>query len=365
MARPAALADGMPVVYVGEPRVPFPVPPLQVFGLKYALDVVLVSDHPDWAMHEYARIDLPNGSLWVAKDAGADREQTLTASIPGLERWLPEVPVRRVPGTLAVDDRSHDDLLDVRFDYVNPKGQPTHVEYVGALPTAPSSPRNGNTMGHSRQVVAALLDLYAFRVGGAARITIDGEERGFHRLLGVQPEIYLLGQVQGGFAITDFALSKGDVRGFVLRRPGTTASWPTRSERLWEATADGWLGEQDWTVAGTRYHFVDGELDRAQVVQKGEADPIVEVAFSPRVPDVRRTFSGLAVSRFVVDIHGQPGSGKGRVTVEWNGDRVAVSLLPESPAWFADRPMDGEVSYAGEEVYVRVDRSTQPVPSPE
>ena len=41
--------------YTDEPRVPFPVIPMTAFGLQYSADVVLVSQHPDWDMHEFAR----------------------------------------------------------------------------------------------------------------------------------------------------------------------------------------------------------------------------------------------------------------------------------------------------------------------
>ncbi|MGB0641476.1 MAG: hypothetical protein ACPGTU_19235, partial [Myxococcota bacterium] len=43
--------------YTTGPNVPFPILPLQGFGLQYAADIVYVSEHPDWDMHEYARLD--------------------------------------------------------------------------------------------------------------------------------------------------------------------------------------------------------------------------------------------------------------------------------------------------------------------
>jgi hypothetical protein len=75
------LAQPSGAAYTSEPRLGWAVIPVQIFGLRYALDLVIVSDHPDWVMHEYARIDLPDGPLWMAKDAGVDREQTITAPL--------------------------------------------------------------------------------------------------------------------------------------------------------------------------------------------------------------------------------------------------------------------------------------------
>ena len=74
-----------PVAYTGEPRVNMPVIPLQVFGYFYDVDIVLVSQHPDWDMHEYARIQTPEGPTWLAKDANNDGVQAVVvdaASLP-------------------------------------------------------------------------------------------------------------------------------------------------------------------------------------------------------------------------------------------------------------------------------------------
>lgn len=351
------IAEGAPLAYTSGPVVPYPVLPLAVWGLRYDLDVVLVSTHPDWVMHEYARVDLPEGSIWLAKDAGTDREQTITADIPGIERWAPEVPVRRVQGPLRVVDASTAVRADLRFGYTNPLGQAVEVWYAGRLPTRPSQPRNGNTMGHSRASVAALLDLFQFRVGGRARVTIDGKPQRLHRLLGLVPEVYLLAQVQGGFAKADFSMHEAD-NGFRLERPSADQPWPTAASEAWTVGADGWV-ERPGPVTTLRYHFVGGELDRAQVVQAGAAEPLVNVAFAPRVPDVRRRWRGVSASRFVVDINGQEGHGTGCFSAEWVEDGVETRLQPLAPRWFADRPLVGTVRYDGASTRVVIGRQDQ------
>ena len=82
-------------VYQGPPRVNHPVLPVQIWGLRYALDVVLRTTSEQWDMHEIARIDLPDRSIWVAKDASAEKVQTIVANIPDIQSWVPEVPVQR------------------------------------------------------------------------------------------------------------------------------------------------------------------------------------------------------------------------------------------------------------------------------
>jgi hypothetical protein len=340
--------------YTGGPRVDAPVIPLQVWGLRYALDVVLVSTHPDWDMHEYARLDLPSGPLWLAKDADANGNQGIVADLPDIEAWLPEVPAPRVSGPLVVTDNSTADMADLRFVYTNPAGDPVEVSYRGRMPTKPSKPRNGNTMGHSRAAVAALLDLHLFRVGGQASVTIGGKKWPLKRMLGLVPLKILLAQTQGGFAIADFVVTPRE-GGFTLVRPGSGAPWPTQATEEW-TVAKGWAAREG-PVNTLAYHFVDGELDRAQVLQVGVERPVTNVRFHPALPDLRRPFEGTVESTFAIDIAGQPGHGTGLVRCTWTGpDTVSVTMIPTAPRWFADRPMETTIRYVEDRVLVKVER---------
>src|SRR6187455_2893470 len=69
---------GSGVTYTGGALASYAVLPVQVFGAAYDLDLVIVSRHPEWNMHEYARIETPRGAVWIAKDA---RESTMSQSI--------------------------------------------------------------------------------------------------------------------------------------------------------------------------------------------------------------------------------------------------------------------------------------------
>lgn len=348
-----------PVVYTSPPRVPFPVLPLQVWGLRYDLDLVVVSEHPDWTMHEYARVDLPSGPLWLAKDADRDGRQFITTGVPDPAGWVPEVPVARYPDAVRVDDRSTASRIDLTLAYRNPKGQAVTLTWDGPRPTKPSRPRNGNTMGHSRDAVAALLDLHLFRQGGRVALMIDGVEQRVHRVFGLYAMKVALGQTQAGFAIADFRQSPAE-GGFTLTRPGDpAAAWPTHATEAW-TERDGWA-RTDGPVTSLRYHFTAGELDRAEVWQVGATVPALHVAFQPALPDVRRRFAGVAESRFAADVAGQRGNGTGVVRAWWvDDDTVRVELRPEAPRWFADRPMDVTVRYVGDAVRVVAERVPEP-----
>ncbi len=348
----ATLAEGGPVAYTTPPRVRFPVPALQVFGLRYDLDIVAVSDHPDFVMHELARITTTEGTRWIAKDSTVDREQCVATDIEGALGWAAEVPVRRVPSPMTVDDRSTASHIDLSVAYTNCLGSPTRISYSGPAPTEPSKPRNGNTMGHSRKAVAALLDLYLFRPGGHIVVEIDGQRRKIVPLLGVAPQVYALAQVQGGFAVVDASM-EGDDAGFSLTRPGRDITWPTHAHEDWRVVQHGWV-KRESPVATLLYHFVEGELDRALVTQQGSV--VTEVVFSPRLPDVRRRFEGTAHSTFAVDVNGQRGHGTGTVNVRWQGDDVLIDLVPTAPDWFANRPMRGTLAYQAGTAYLHMER---------
>lgn len=349
------------VVYTGPPMVPWPVIPLQVWGLRYALDVVLETDHPDWIMHEYARIDLPSGPLWIAKDASPDGLQTITADVPAIRAWVPEVPVPRREGPLTVVDHSSPTEEDVRLSYTNPAGEAVEVHYTGRVPTRPAQPRNGNTMGHSRQSLAALLDLYLYQPGGTVEMSIGGQARKVRRLLGLYPMKFLLAQTQGGVAIATYRQSASTEGAFQLDRPGDSPDWPTTAREVWTAEADPTWVRRDGPVTTLRYHFLAGELDQAQVWQAGDTTrPIVNLVFRPALPDVRRPFAGEVVSRFVVDLNDQPGHGLGEVRCHWEGAEVRVEVRPLAPRWFADRPIDSRIRYAGDSVAVEAVRVDAP-----
>ncbi|MFB6372345.1 MAG: hypothetical protein ABEN55_04400, partial [Bradymonadaceae bacterium] len=176
------------VEYTSQPQVEMPALPFLVFGLRYDLDVVLISRHPKWEMHEYARIAGPDGPIWLAKDTRAsDGNQLLVADASDLNGALPEIPLARKPSGLRVDDQSSSDRLDLRFRYENVDGQPVDVRYRGPRPDKRLVQRNGSTMGHSRHQVMAVLDLPYRRFGTQASIAIGDQPYPIRRALGLKP----------------------------------------------------------------------------------------------------------------------------------------------------------------------------------
>ena len=333
------------VAYTGEPRTPFPIFALQPFGLQYAVDVVIVSDHSDWSMHEYARLDTPQGSFWIAKDSDPSGRQTIVADIPNLTSWLPEIPAPRFERPVSVDDRSSGDDIDVCLKYDNPKGQIVRACASGTMPKRPPPKRNGNTMGHSRDVVAAVLDIDRFRLFNTkGSIQIDEENTRVDRVLGLVPFRSLLRQTQAGLATANFRIS-GDEQGFTLTRPSPLRpEWPTHGSETWDFTSS--TATYDNGIVAFSHHFSNRELTKMTVQQHGVPNQTFELVIHPALPDLSRPFSGLAQSTFVMNVNGQRGHGTGVITAQWTADNtVTVSMRPTAPSWLTDRPMVSTVQY--------------------
>lgn len=340
-----------PVVYTGPHRVDHPVIPLQLFGVYYDLDVVLVSKHPDWDMHEYARVQTPDGPLWLAKDADATKVQTIVADHPELDTRLAEVPVDRFIRPVVVQDRSEDRRVDVTLEYDNSDGEPVRVSYRGKVPKKPPPDRNGNTMGHSARVVSVALDLERFGIGGKGRIEIDGEKQRLDTLLGVLRQRYLLQQAQGGLAVASFRHEPADGGDVRVVRPGAGAThpvsgapgWPATRTETWRLDGDTLAFDDGWTRH--TLHYVAGGLARATVHQYGRDEPVTDLRFQPALPDLSRPFEGEATSTFRLDINGQGGHGTGVVTARSTDLGAVVTVRPTAPYWLADRPMESEVAF--------------------
>jgi len=332
------------VQYTGEARAGTLFPPLQFFGLQYAVDVVLVSEHPDWEMHEYARLDTPDGSIWVAKDAAKGGAQTIVSDAPNLKQWLPEIPIPRIQSPITVVDESKDERIDLQLSYTNAAGEPVKVWTQGSMPSRPPAKRNGNTMGHSRSIVAAVLDLERFGSNVRAGIQIGDEKARLKRLLGLMPFKFLLRQTQGGVAITSFRVAPA-AGGFTLTRPASPdEAWPTHAEEAWQQ--DGETIHYDNGVCRFKTHFNNGEAHHSQVMQAGVEHPIFQMWFSPALPDLRRPFTGTAESQFRMDIGDQSAHGTGRIHVKWiDADTVQLLLTPTEPDWLTDRPMKTLIRY--------------------
>jgi len=339
------------VAYVGEAKVDHPVLPFQIFGLYYDLDLVLVTKDTGWDMHEYARIETPGGAIWMAKDSRPDGDQTIVSEVTQLESLVAEVPVPRISRAIEVEDLSQDDQVDVRLSYQNPDGVATEVHFRGQIPDQPPARRNGSTMGHSRQAVAAVLDLQRFGQRNQATVTMNGEPVSIARVLGVFPMLYTLQQAQGGFAVSSWETQAG-ADSFVLTRPSSetawdpatgTEGWPTARTEMW-TVQDGKVSG-DFGVNRIAYHFEDREMVYARVDQAGRDIPVFELFLSPALPDLSRPFEGLAQSEFRMDVNGQRGHGRGTIRAHWNDDQVEVEIIPEAPWWLADRPMHGVTIY--------------------
>lgn len=329
--------------YTTGPNVPFPILPLQGFGLQYAADIVYVSEHPDWDMHEYARLDTPKGSVWIAKDSDMAGQQTIVSDLPNLKSWLPEIPAPRVESNIELTDRSHEADIDISMNYTNPAGDAVQIHAQGKMPKKPPSKRNGNTMGHSRDVVAAVLDIERFGSKIDGTMEIAGEPQKFTKVLGIKRFRFLLQQTQSGIAVTNFRQS-ASATGFSLIRPSPADPiWPTHGTETW--TVDGNTASWDNGICEYQSTFNNGGLQQVQVRQHGLNTPTFTLYIEPALPDLRRQFEGTIRSQFRMDVNGQKGHGRGHIDASWSNGAAQITIIPTEPRWLADRPMQTVITH--------------------
>jgi len=352
------------VNYLDAPRLEIPIFPLLSWAAAYDLDLVVVSEHPDWDMHEYARLQTPQGPLWVVKEARRGTlDQTLIADLPEIDQWLPELPLQRRYQPVEVQDRSTSKELDISFRYQNIDGHPATLDYRGPWPKERLSKRNGSTMGHSRRQAMAVLDLPLRAFGGKAKLTVDGQPVKINKLLGILPFAMSLVQTQAGLAIGRYRLSEQD---------GVVWSTHFREEleirQAWDIVEIGDLVQmvQNDGIRKLDHRFRKRgdslELEEVVTTQFGRQEPTSRIVFSPALPDLRRRFTEEAISRWVMDVNGQQNHAIGEIHCRWTEDGPEVDLLPMAPWWVTDRPMRSKLRFDeahGVQVEIQKEESLQ------
>ena len=340
--------------YTSDANTHIPALPMTVWGIGYDLDIVVVTDHPEWDMTEIARIDTEDGPVWMAKDARRrDLTQMLITDLSDRQDWIPEIPVQRIDSPVRVEDRSTETDIDIDIFYTNADGQPVAISYQGKVPQKAQRQRNGSTMGHSQDDVIAVLDLPLRDFARSARVRIGGEEQRIAKLAGLIPFTMALTQTQAGIARTDVVWT-------ALPPPFPDA--PINAVTSTYTMSDQQRITQEWQLARTetgvsmiqrdgertlQHDFVgDDSLEwtGASVRRVGRELPVMQITAQPALPDLRRRFDGAHTSRFVIDVAGQRSHATGSLTASWDGDQVRVQIRPDAPWWVAERPMDSVLS---------------------
>ena len=347
-----------------------PIIPMMPFGLSYELDIIFMSQHPSWNMHEYALIKTSAGLLWLAKDAReGSMEQTIIAGVDDIDDWMPEVPVQRRHQAFEVIEAIGPDSVELSFDFVNWDGERTEVYFEGAFPRSARPKRNGSTMGHSAGQLMAVLDLPFQNLGRKGHIDIGGQRQKLARIFGI-PVRAALQQTQGGL-VTGSWLQRTSEAGFVTDFAARSGRVIPRSWSLSEVapslapSARGGTGpsvyatQQDPDRTLTARFLVSGEaleLKELSAWQSTQSAAGFRVQFDPALPDLRREFSGVVQSAWVGDVAGQGSHARGQVQARWTEQGPEVTLLPEAPWWVWDRPMRTRVSPEDGGVRVDVER---------
>lgn len=313
----------------------FPVLPFQIFALDYDLDLVVVTRHPHWVMHEFARVGTPAGEVWLAKEADPSGTQTVVAHDP--TRFAPEIDVPRLKRPIQVDDQSTTGRVDLHLSYLNCQEQEVEVHFRGDPPSKAPPLRNGNTMGHSQSALAAVLDIHAQGLGRQVQVWIDHKPIALHRLGGILPFAFTLKQTQAGFSQAAFSQKPASGGFFVDRRDFSVETWQIHEQ------SDTIVAKRTGGLTQLRYAFRrEGghvELFEADVYQFSRPHPLLKLRLFPALPDLRRRFMGTHTSRFILDVNGQSGYAYGQIEATSQPEGPVIFIRPLAPRWMANRPL--------------------------
>lgn len=349
------------VTYTGSPQVAFPILPIQVWAATYELDLILVSKNPAWNMHEYAKLETPDGDLWVMKDAEeGSLDQYIVTDLPDVQAWLPELPVVRKSYPVQITDNSTEKMLDMAFVYENIKGEKVEATYQGKRPKTALKKKNGSTMGHSRNQLLVALDLPYRDFGKKASISYNGVPYKMDKLLGLVPFQMALTQTQGGASSGKFSMTE---KNGVLTTTHQNSEQSVDQEWTVEQVSGKTIVQQKNNFRSLVYEFEGTEtleLKAAYVQQWNKKEKGVRIEFSPALPDLRRPFDGEWTSNFVMDIAGQNNNAMGTVTALWKDGKAQLLVSPEKPWWVIDRPMKTTIDYENQQAKIVVEMLPDP-----
>ncbi len=334
--------------YAGGFEAEAPVLPFLVFGLTYETDLVIVTDHPDYDMHELARIATPEGDVWIAKDARAGTgEQLVVADIDGIDDWLPEVPLCRRREALHIEDTSDAKYLDLRFQYRNWDGLDVDLHYRGKRPTTLQMKRNGSTMGHSRNQVMAVLHLPHLNFAKSVEMSIDGQRRKIHRVAGLVPMQMALRQTQGGIGQADYRCKfDGGVYTTVHQMESDHVV-----RRQWNYEHGNYvqhdpLRSLSFDAGG---EGEPTEIRKMKVWQWTAHDsPTFEIWFDRALPDLRRPLAERWSGTWGMNVGDGIGHAVGDVSVVPQDGGCRVEVTSRKPWWVADRKVVSEIRWEGD-----------------
>lgn len=344
VARPFPEAPPRPsgARYTGPAEPGPPVLPFLAFGVPYDLDLVVVDDHPDWDMHELARVQTPEGPVWLCKDSSVDLVQTIASAHPDLRTLLPEVPLARFPGPVEVLEGP--DPVDVQLAWTNPAGERVEVRFRSGVPVAQRH-RNSSTMGHSSAAVLAVLDL-SHRAFGKAEVRIHGQPQRITRILGLIPFSLALVQTQAGFATGAWRQTPQGTQHGDLFQPWSIAAEPAgpvlTQVHPWRTVRARFVGDA-----------TQAECHEVEVRAWNGAVPACRVRLDPALPDLRRPFEGTVTSRFQLDVNGQLAHGVGTIAATSTPEEATLTIAPSAPRWLADRSLVVTLVRAGADVVAR------------
>ncbi|HDS09961.1 MAG TPA: hypothetical protein ENN73_07015 [Firmicutes bacterium] len=311
----------------------YPVFPFSIFFISIREEIFVELEHEHWWTLEICNF----GGEWFVLDAIASGEQFL-----GVDKGMPceiylNLPVIKFePGLQVMKSGNAYNVMYTSID-----GENIRIDFIIKSKPIKLKRRNGSTMGHSDNLIWALIDIEELRLGKAS-VIIDNEEAEPKYLI---PKIiqksFLIKQTIAGIPQSDEVemslINSEEMHGFVIDSQ--------------DKTSVTWKGEV-YNQFETRYNFIksgDDYLELFAIEGRFEGDEIVKFEFFPALPDLRyinpeHEWSG----KFSVSLNGIFGYSTGSVEVVNESGVIYCTLFPEYPYWASNRHIRSRIRYQGE-----------------
>jgi len=336
------------IEYKSKPRVLFPILPIMAFGITYELDIVIVSKHPTWNMHEFAKISTPDGPIWLAKDAyEGSLDQCITSSRKDPYSLLPEIPVKMKYWPIKVQNHSKPGFLDISIEYENHDGEMVQASYKGIAPGKKMTKRNGSTMGHSKNQLLAVLDVSTRDQGKEARISYNGKSYDIKKILGIVPFQMVLKQTQGGLA-TGLYQQQGTNQDMTSTHVTVDGNKITQAWKIIKSKTE-LTAIQKNKIRTIKYTYIKNkdslELKSIIINQWEQKNNVVSIHFFPPLPDIRKHFKKTHRSTYVIDVNGQKNHAIGYIDSISHDNAAEIRVIPLKPWWTRDRPLNSYIQF--------------------
>ncbi|MDD3626883.1 MAG: hypothetical protein PHV06_06145 [bacterium] len=319
------------------PEIINPVFPFTPFFIPIEDEIFIELNNDIWWTLEICRFK----GEWFNLDADTTGEQVLgiNDNFPG--ELYENIPLKNYSNKIELKE-SEKKKYEIKYQSIT--GDEILIFFEVISKSFTPEKRNGSTMGHSDELIWALVDLEEI-ASGKVKVMINGKKANVKYLV---PFF-----IRKAFKIkqTIVGIPSEEGREFSLGSDGSRFKNDSPDESVVKFTD---ILSDDYLI---EYYFYENSkiefLELFSVRGIFENKEIVNFEFSPSVPDLRFIYPEDEWSgRFAVSINGIFGYSTGRVEIVNEFGKTYMNIIPEEPYWSANRIIQIKFTFS-ENKYIR------------